>query len=120
MFNDVDMRASLEARGIKIVDRGERPDQPKSPRLIETTYYEYGKNPSKETEVMVTRSTRVDLANRNAFYRLTQNDYGAGVAVIIDKGNYDELCTIITRDINGDINTQFKRNPKRPILTTSL
>lgn len=106
------VRASLEERGIKIVDKGERPPMERRPRLIRTTYYEFG----GIKPVKVTWSAWADMAARNAFYHLSQNNYAAGVAEVVDTGNYDELCSVLTRDIQGNIATIFKRDPKRPKL----
>lgn len=86
------------------------------PRMILSTFYEYGKVPGPSTEVKKVRSRWPDLATRNAFYALTQNKYAAGVVVIEDLACFNELHCILTRDINGNINTNFKRDPLRPKL----
>lgn len=106
------VRASLEERGIKVAVPAERAPRGPQPRLIKTTYYKYG---SQEV-VKVTWAAHADFAARNAFYKLTQNDYAAGVAEVVDTGNFDELCSVLTRDIEGNIATVFKRDPKRPKL----
>lgn len=96
---------------------GERPaDRPHYARAIVTTYYEYGKSAIKPNEVKVIRSKWHDMATRNAFYQLTQNKYAAGVVVIHDESCFNELHCILTRDIQGNVHTQFKRDPKRPLL----
>lgn len=86
------------------------------PRSICTTFYEYG---SKKV-VKTIWSKWADFAARNAFYALSQNKYAAGVVEVVDEGNFGELCSVLTRDINGNIATVFKRDPKRPKLVTNL
>lgn len=96
---------------------GERPnDRPHYKRPIVTTYYAYGKEATKEHEVTTVRSKWPDYATRNAFYQLTQNKYGAGVVVIHDESCFNELHCILTLDITGNIHTNFKRDPMRPLL----
>ena len=114
MFEKAEIEAGLEARGVKIVNKGDRPAS--RPRMIRTTYYAYGSYPAHDTIVKTTRGVWPDYAARSAFYALSQNKYGAGVVEIVDEDNFHELCTVLTRSVDGNIKVVFKRDPKRPKL----
>lgn len=117
MYSDENIRESLAERGVTIVDRGPRKQH--GPRLIKTTYYRYGvPGGTPESVAKTTYSCYLDTACRSAFYNLLNNKYEAGVVEIVDEGNFHELCSVLTRDIEGNIATVFKRDPKRPKLVT--
>lgn len=97
---------------------------PKTPmpgftRAIVTTYYAYG--PGDNVVVKKTRSKWADMATRNAFYKLTQNEYAADIVEIVDEESHNELHCVLLRSITtGDVSTAFKRDPKRPTLLTNI
>jgi hypothetical protein len=85
-------------------------------RTIITTYYGPGK---ARPIVKINRSSRRDEALPNVCRHMTNNDYGAVVAEVVDEGTA-ELLLVVTYHMGENMRVAFKSDVRHPVCITNI